>query len=271
MEFLVKAVSISNADPDKDKRGCYKKGYPVVVKNDGWNWKGGEGLPNFVLVKCPEVTEIEALPYVKEWKLNFDYTINNPETGKAVDEYNINVFTTNTNQSGSGGITQAMVNEFLSKWNAVPDTFGTNYVKFDIGIYNAIKSEFFWTLYVPDFDMIAFTELDYNSTTGIHRIEADYSYTAWGNEHVKVKARIEKRGCTFISQDMENSKIVFEIGRDAVRNAFKADIKQKAERVLYRRQYYFLESDVDIAISQGGIITLTKTQLLNKLKNKLDN
>jgi len=35
------------------------------------------------------------------------------------------------------------------------------------------------------------------------------------------------------------------------------------------RKFYISEADVDTVVNAGGVVTLTKTQLLNKLKNKL--
>lgn len=34
-EIIVKAIDVTNPDPVRDRRGCYKKGYPVAVYPDG--------------------------------------------------------------------------------------------------------------------------------------------------------------------------------------------------------------------------------------------
>ena len=54
-ELLVKAVDAIHPDPDKDARGCYKRGDPVVVQEDGHVWGAREGLPRFVIIKIPGV------------------------------------------------------------------------------------------------------------------------------------------------------------------------------------------------------------------------
>ena len=54
-EILVKAVDYTHPDPDKDRRGAYKRGYPVVVMPDGHAWGGRERLPRFVVIKFPGV------------------------------------------------------------------------------------------------------------------------------------------------------------------------------------------------------------------------
>ena len=54
-EIIVKAVSVTHADPEKDRRGCYKRGYPVAVYPDGTRWGACECLPRFVIIKLPGV------------------------------------------------------------------------------------------------------------------------------------------------------------------------------------------------------------------------
>ncbi len=52
-EFLVKAISATHSDPEKDKQGCYKRGDVVVIMPDGHEWGKEECLPKFVVVKVP--------------------------------------------------------------------------------------------------------------------------------------------------------------------------------------------------------------------------
>lgn len=54
-EIIVKAIDATHSDPDKDRRGCYKKGYPVAVYPDGTVWGNEERLPKFVIIKIPGV------------------------------------------------------------------------------------------------------------------------------------------------------------------------------------------------------------------------
>jgi hypothetical protein len=54
-EILIKAVDATHADPDKDRRGCYKRGMPVVVAPDGHTWGAEERLPRFVVLKLPGI------------------------------------------------------------------------------------------------------------------------------------------------------------------------------------------------------------------------
>jgi hypothetical protein len=83
-EILIKAVDATHADPEKDRRGCYKRGMPVVVMPDGHAWGAEERLPRFVVLKLPGVAvakvqqfiaqdhEGEALYRRRLWKLFVD-------------------------------------------------------------------------------------------------------------------------------------------------------------------------------------------------------
>jgi hypothetical protein len=55
-EIIVKAIDAVNSDPVKDRRGCYKRGYPVAVYPDGHIWGAEERLPKFVIIKIPGVS-----------------------------------------------------------------------------------------------------------------------------------------------------------------------------------------------------------------------
>ena len=54
-EILIKAIDAEHPDPIKNARGCYKKGDPVVIFEDGHEWGKEEGLPKFWVLKIPGV------------------------------------------------------------------------------------------------------------------------------------------------------------------------------------------------------------------------
>jgi hypothetical protein len=64
-EILVKAIDHVHPDPDKDRRGAYKQGMPVVVMDDGHVWGAEEGLPKFWIIKLPGVPKEDFEPYVQ--------------------------------------------------------------------------------------------------------------------------------------------------------------------------------------------------------------
>jgi len=65
-ELLVRAKNNTNADPEEDRRGCYKRGMVVLIMPDGHQWGNGERLPGFVVIKIPEISVAKAQKYIAE-------------------------------------------------------------------------------------------------------------------------------------------------------------------------------------------------------------
>jgi len=66
-EILIKAVDATHSNTDKDRRGCYKRGYPVVVMPDGHPWGFEEKLPKFVVIKVPLISVDKVQKYIEQW------------------------------------------------------------------------------------------------------------------------------------------------------------------------------------------------------------
>lgn len=64
-EILIKAIDATHPDPEKDRRGCYKRGMPVVVMPDGHQWGKDERLPKFVVIKLPGVSVEKVRKYIE--------------------------------------------------------------------------------------------------------------------------------------------------------------------------------------------------------------
>jgi len=63
-EILIKAIDATHSDLEKDQRGCYKRGMPVVVMPDGHKWGNAECPPTFVIVKIPGVSIEKVASYI---------------------------------------------------------------------------------------------------------------------------------------------------------------------------------------------------------------
>jgi len=63
-EILVKWIDGRHPDAAVDRRGTYKRGYPVVVMPDGHEWGNAERLPIFVVVQFPGVSVERLRSYV---------------------------------------------------------------------------------------------------------------------------------------------------------------------------------------------------------------
>ena len=260
MELLVKAIDALHSDPDKDRRGCYKKGYPVVVMPDGQTWGREECLPKFVIVKCPEVTVEQARGYIDSWKDDFQYEVVSQNVAQG--SYTVRVSEKNQSVTGKNKITAQKVSEYLGKWGCNNMSYTDPYYQFDFRLSAAVQSEAFWGGSVSG---IIFTIVSYNSTTGIGRVQAEFATTPNAETIIR---KIRERGGVIVSST--DKVITFDINRSDIFTKFKEDVKLRLENNYCRRKYYFTSAQVDTVIAAGGVITLTKTQLLNALKNKLD-
>jgi hypothetical protein len=78
---------------------------------------------------------------------------------------------------------------------------------------------------------------------------------------------VDENGCTIHSWGPNEVTVDIPIEKDL------ADLKLKFKKMMqdktYQiRRYYFEESDVDWALSNGGIVTITRSQFISKVKDK---
>lgn len=78
-EILIKAQNNSHPDAEKSRRGCWKRGYPVVVMPDGHPWGKEEGLPKFYILKVPLISVDKIRKYITP-----QYVTDSSEEGKAI-------------------------------------------------------------------------------------------------------------------------------------------------------------------------------------------
>ena len=266
------AKNNTHIDPIVDRRGCYKKGYIVVVHGDDYVPSRSEVPPSFVTISCPEVTEEVARNYMNSWEQTIDYNVLDVNATTGV--YQVEVFGNNTNVSGDAGITQAQVETFLTKWNCTVDSFATNSVTFTMALWQALQSEGFWGR-----DVSAFTFVldNYNSSTGI----ADVTVSGLNAAQITASKRlIEQKGCVVLSET--SSSVTFAAERSDIFTEFKTDVQQKTRGTWCRKQYYFSEALVDEALAMEntfdgetqltwkGQVEVTQAELLAALNNKLD-
>lgn len=279
-------VNYTHPDPEKDRTGVYKKGYPVTMKqipHPGWGTK--EGLPYFVRVTVTDadvedvedmvLTYFDATSLLAVWRRFVDWSVvnNNP----TIDGWRLRIFATNPGATNFAGLTRDMVETFLNNWNAEVFSAATNEVVFDVAVYEdgssnpgALQSEGFWT---GNTSLIDFTEDSYNETTGEHVVTADYTslplYISDPDKAtILIKNKIEERGGVILSNDSGIAQ--FSITRLDVLNRFKAEVKRRLEKIIYRKQLRIPESTVDNIVSQGGSIEITLSQLQSYIINRLD-
>jgi len=256
-----------HADPEKEYRGCWKKGYVVEVFEDGKPYVNPPTAP-FVILEVTGVTKAQAEQYMASWTRVVDYSViarNVPQDG-----WRLEIKSTNPNVSGKGHLTRAMVEGFIQRWNGSVAAFVNNSVRFDISIYLVATSEKFWGRNVSS---IVFSETSYNQTTGVHRISANYGAVAVPpgvtlDEFEEQFARaVTEHGGTVVSNS--GGVIVFDLNRDTVINAFRDDVKESVTNTVCRRQKYLDPAFVDAIIAAGRVMTVTGAQVLGYVRDRL--
>ena len=263
-EFLVMAVNTFNPNHDaaKDKQAMFKIGDFVIDMPDGHPWGKEEGLPHFCVVKVPGLPVETSQQYTQSWKDNFDYEI--VSSKPAQGQYTVRVFEKNVSSSGLNGLTREKVETFLNRWRCSNISTTTNSVQFDFSLWDAVRSRGFWEV---DFVQIpiSFVLISYSGSTGIGRIQATVPIEI--NPEAIIR-KILSRGGVIISN--EHPIWVFEIERSNILLKFRADVKEKTQRIYKVRQFNISEAAVNAIISAGGIVTRTEAQLIAQIHNGLD-
>jgi len=252
-------VNYNHPDQDKDRRGVYKKGYPVSMLDSPRVHRGfKEGLPYFCAVNVTDgnVSDVEALissafsgsSLTQGWVRDIDFSVVN--SNLSIDGWRMKAFATNPGATNLAEITQPMVENYLTKWNAEVVSTATNEVIFDVAIYTssdgpgALQSTGFWDANVSN---ISFEEISYDSGSGEHIIEADYSLTPISASIVNNKI-IERSG---IVNSNNGSIVNFTIYRSDVFQHFQDEVHNALDATIYRRQFRIPEATVDTIISTG--------------------
>jgi len=86
-ELLIKATDTTHPNKIKDLRGCYKKGYVVVIKPDNWSW-GKEELnkEKFYIVRVKGVSpeDLQYLVQTYEVELGTHYIARSDKLGISI-------------------------------------------------------------------------------------------------------------------------------------------------------------------------------------------
>lgn len=268
-QILFRLKDNFHPDPEKDRRGSYKKGYPVSIKEDGWY----EGNPywgqsayadktEWIVVDVADATVAELEGFCTAWKDDFSYEIlsSNASTG----QYTVRVYETNVSAKGVNALTQEKVESFLTKWRCSNLSFATNSVQFDISLWDAVRSEGFWGVNFVTFP-ITFTLISYSAVTGIGRIEATVPASA---DASLVSQKIQDRGGSIVSES--HPVWTFDIERSDLLTKFRADVKEKAQKTYRRRLFSLTPAQSDAIATAGGYITRTKAQVIAVLKSGLE-
>ena len=159
----------------KDDLGSQReKGDIVEIRATSTPTQIGDEATYFVWVDVPSVPIKDFKQYNELWRLDIDFEVVNSNI--SVDGFSIRVFAVTVNSVNRGALSKDDIEEYIEEWGGTVFSFGTNEVIFDILISDAIVANRFWRAWKTDvLSLVDFTELSYDSGTGLHRLQIDYS------------------------------------------------------------------------------------------------
>jgi hypothetical protein len=264
MEFLIRNFDDTHSDSERDKAGCRKRGMCDAEMPDGHVWGRLEGLPKFIILRCPEVQHKSELGHPdgfrKKWFDFFDYEI--VATRPNYGEFDIRIFEVNPGDFGQNhikGNKAIRIRNFLQSWGCTNFVLSATDASFTFSLWDAVRSARFW-----NYDLVGtqftFTLQSYSPETGIGQIFSDFSSApAWMNPD-QVARRVISRGGVIL--DLTDLSIVFTIEKLDIIKIFRSEVKSKTEQAYMFQQHRLNAVVMDQAVANGGIITLTKAELL---------
>jgi hypothetical protein len=242
------------------------KGDIVVVKPDGWPWGNAECLPDYIVVKVPDIAIEEALQHCDGWRAVLSFAV--LSSNLATDTHTCRVTADKVNvNTGEGKITQARIQNYLNSWNLKNAIFGDNSVEFDATIAEVIQSNKVWG---RDMSLCTWTEVSYTQSTGVHRIRIDASaYSLTSQQWTKFVADVSDRAA-FISKNDGGRRVTLDVSRMAVRDMIQGEATHVYNRIIRKYRHAISASDVDSVIAAGGTMTINKSMLLSKLRDKMN-
>lgn len=262
--ILVKAVDGWNADDPM----VYQTGY-LVDARDKSRIGGKQVPPKFIQIKITDETDPEVINeiYCGEWRKEIDWEF--VAHNYSIDGHRLKVFVKPemVSVSGLNGLTRNQVETYLNRWNCTIYSIAQNEVIFDAQILTCIQSQGFWG---KDTTLLVFDEKDYDEATGVHQVDVDYSNdpVISALPKVTINNHIEKRGGTVLNHP--TGGVRFEISRASVFSVFKLDVKEAIDGIYARRKFKLLQAHVDMALGNGGTLSVTRQQLATYIYNRLD-
>jgi hypothetical protein len=259
MEFLIKNFDDSNFDQDEDRSGCRKRGMVDAMMPDDHTWGRLECLPKFVIIKVPGLTASEVDAYEglrKVWRDDFAYEV----TGQNVNQgwYDVRVWEQNASPSGAnaiGATKRDKIEGYLTRWGCTNIAFADAALSFRISLWNAVRSVEFWDITALQLAEVSFGLVSYASGIGTIKVTVPQ---AWKPEQITQK--VIGRGGAITSA--AHPIYTFTIERGVLLNTFREAVKLKGEQVYMFQRYRINQSTMDAGEANGGLITMTKAQLL---------
>lgn len=248
-ELLIKAVSASNADPDKDRRGCYKRGDVVVAMEDGHEWGRLEGPPDFVVVRLSGVSRAAAEQWCESWDWEYDLTVLSRSV--PLDGWRFRVVNLQRRADGTGTPETERIRRAFASWGATLVRRDADGVVLDWRIVDGATSQAFWGA-DPAVLGISVTEIAYEDITGQHTFTADWSQSTTLGISSRVRRQITERGGEILAS-VGATATTYRLGRGGVLSAFTQSIRLLRQG-FQRRRFRLAEGEVAAALIAGGVV-----------------
>ncbi len=249
-------------DPASEQQ--FQAGWPIAVRAQS-QYGGKQVLPNFgqIVITNATVKQVEDA-YMVPWHRSIDWEFVAHDW--PADAHSLRVFTKEgVSASLKGAITREEVEAFLTRWNAEVLESAPNSVSFAVTVTDAIKSEGFWGRSVPD---NVLTETAYAQATGVHTMRLNYATIPLSVE--RLAAIITENGCTITNHKPAQKWAAFTCGRDNVFSQFKLSVKEALDGQFSLRRWRLPSAAIQAIIDAGGSLEATKAQVMDVIKNRLD-
>jgi len=232
----------------------HDRGDIVEVRANGALYGAKEILPTFIIVKIPTVTLHQVLDYQQEWKRTVNLSA---AYDLSTDAYQLDL--SSIDAGASGHLTKAELDAFVLSWNMLSTDETGNVVRVTATGFDLMTSQAF----IGRIDDITFELLSHDGVTGNNIIQATYTR----DNTTSVEKGLINKGATIISHD--NKVCVYTMAQARVREQFKDEIKDRCSKLMSVCKHKITEAACDIAVSAGGVITATPSQVQGYLVNKV--
>lgn len=249
-------------DPTSEQQ--FQPGWPVAVRAQS-QYGGKQVLPNFgqIVISDATVKQVEDA-YMIPWHRAIDWEFVSHDW--PTDTHALRVFASGgLSASMKGAITRDEVEQFLTRWGAEILDIAPNEVRFAASVTAAIKSDGFWGRSVPD---NVLTETAYNQSTGVHTMRLDYGTLPLSVE--QLASIVTENGCTITNHKPAQKWAAFTCGRDNVFSQFKLSVKEALDGQFSLRRWRLPAAAIQAIIDAGGSLEATKAQVMDVIKNRLD-
>jgi len=208
------------------------------------------------------VTDLDlnvACDRAQSWDYEYDFEI--LQRSVPLDGWRFKVKNLQAKADNTAAPETETIRNFFERWGATFVRRDSDGVVLDWIIADGAQSDAFLGV-TPALVGITMAESGYDEGTGWHSYTIDWSLATIEGPRNKIAHRISILGGVLMTEAATLAE--FRLHRDNVRTAFVNEVKN-ARTMYKRRRYSFPTSDVDAALSVGGVLTLTAAQVTSRI------